>query len=47
MRNSAHILGAGGIGIAIAESLIHARWQVTLVESNPAKLEAARAEDVG
>jgi len=41
MRRSAHILGAGGIGIAVAESLVHAGWQVTLVESNPTKLEAA------
>jgi 2-dehydropantoate 2-reductase len=44
MRNSAHILGAGGIGIAVAESLIHAGWQVTLVESNPAKVRAARRD---
>ena len=42
MPSSAHILGAGGIGIAVAESLIHAGWQVTLVESNAAKLQAAR-----
>jgi 2-dehydropantoate 2-reductase len=44
MRNSVHILGAGGIGIAVAESLIHAGWQVTLVESNPAKVHAARRD---
>jgi 2-dehydropantoate 2-reductase len=44
MGSKAHILGAGGIGIAVAESLIHAGWQVTLVESNPAKLEAARRD---
>jgi len=44
MRRSAHILGAGGIGIAVAEGLIHAGWQVTLVESSPAKLEAARRD---
>ena len=42
MPSAAHILGAGGIGIAVAESLIHAGWRVTLVESNPAKLHAAR-----
>jgi 2-dehydropantoate 2-reductase len=46
MRRSAHILGAGGIGIAVAESLMQAGWQVTLVESHPAKLEAARHEGV-
>ena len=44
MPPTVHILGAGGIGIAAAMGLVRAGWQVTMVESNPAKV-AAGARD--
>jgi len=44
MNTSAHILGAGGIGIAVATCLVRAGWDVTLIESNPAKVAAGRRD---
>ena len=44
MNSSAHILGAGGIGIAAATCLVRAGWDVTMVESNPSKVAAGRRE---
>ena len=44
MDLSAHVLGAGGIGIAAATCLVRAGWDVTMVESNPAKVAAGRRE---
>ena len=44
MNTSAHILGAGGIGIAVAVCLVRAGWDVTMVESNPAKVAAGRRD---
>lgn len=39
-----HILGAGGIGIAVATCLVRAGRDVTMVESNPSKVAAGRRE---
>ncbi|MGH6881355.1 ketopantoate reductase family protein [Hypericibacter sp.] len=47
MKPQVHVVGAGGIGIALAWSLAHAGWDVTLVERNPAKLAAGRADGLG
>jgi 2-dehydropantoate 2-reductase len=44
MNSSAHILGAGGIGIAAATCLVRAGWEVTMVESNAAKIAAGRRD---
>ena len=44
MNSSAHILGAGGIGIAAATCLVRAGWDVTMVESNPSKVAAGRRD---
>jgi len=44
MKPSAHILGAGGIGIAVAASLVQAGIDVTVVESNRVKVAAARRD---
>lgn len=44
MNPSAHILGAGGIGIAAATCLVRAGWDVTMVESNPSKVAAGRRD---
>lgn len=41
-----HIVGAGGIGVALAWSLARAGCAVRLVETNPRKLEHARAHGV-
>jgi 2-dehydropantoate 2-reductase len=40
---TAHILGAGGIGIAAAACLVRAGWSVTMVDANAAKVAAGRA----
>ena len=40
MKSSAHIIGAGGIGIAAAACLVRAGWDVTMIESNPEKVAA-------
>lgn len=44
MPPTVHILGAGGIGIAAATGLVRAGWDVTMVESNPAKVEAGQRD---
>jgi len=44
MNSSAHILGAGGIGIVAATCLVRAGWDVTMVESNPSKVAAGRRD---
>lgn len=44
MKLSAHILGAGGIGIAAATCLVRAGWNVTMVEANPTKVAAGRRD---
>lgn len=46
MKSSAHIIGAGGIGIAAAACLIRAGWDVTIVEANPAKIAAGRRDEM-
>jgi 2-dehydropantoate 2-reductase len=42
MKSSAHIVGAGGIGIAAAACLVRADWKVTMIELNPAKVAIGR-----
>ncbi len=46
MKSSAHIIGAGGIGIASAACLIRAGWDVTMVDSNPGKIAAGRRDEM-
>ncbi len=46
MKSSAHIIGAGGIGIAAAASLVRAGWNVTMIESNPEKVAAGRRNEM-
>ena len=46
VKSSAHIVGAGGIGISAAACLIRAGWDVTMVESNPAKIAAGRRDEM-
>ncbi|WP_074796991.1 ketopantoate reductase family protein [Nitrosospira briensis] len=46
MKSSAHIIGAGGIGVAAAACLIRAGWDVTMVDSNPEKIAAGRRDEV-
>ena len=46
MKSSAHIIGAGGIGIAAAACLIRAGWGVTMIESNPRKITAGRRDEM-
>jgi 2-dehydropantoate 2-reductase len=43
LTRTAHILGAGGIGIAAATCLVRAGWSVTMVDANAAKVAAGRA----
>lgn len=45
-RPACHIVGAGGIGVAIAVSLSRAGYRVTLVEANPVKISAAREQGI-
>jgi 2-dehydropantoate 2-reductase len=44
MQHSAHVIGAGGIGVAAAVALRRAGWTVTVVEADPAKLDAGRRD---
>lgn len=44
--NEAVVVGAGGIGVALAWSLARSGWQVALVERDAAKLAAARAHGI-
>jgi 2-dehydropantoate 2-reductase len=44
--NAATVVGAGGIGVALAWSLARSGWQVVLVERAAAKLAAARADGI-
>lgn len=46
MKSSAHIIGAGGIGIAAAACLVRAGWDVTMIETNPAKVAAGRRNEM-
>jgi 2-dehydropantoate 2-reductase len=46
MKSSAHIIGAGGIGIAAAACLVRAGWDVTLIESNREKVDAGRRDEM-
>ena len=46
MKSSAHIIGAGGIGIAAAACLVRAGWGVTMIESNPEKVAAGRRKEM-
>ncbi|MSR33205.1 MAG: ketopantoate reductase family protein [Phycisphaerales bacterium] len=42
MNHTAHILGAGGIGIAAGVCLARAGWSVTMVDSNSKKIDAGK-----
>ena len=42
--NNAHVIGAGGIGVALGWSLARAGWEVTLIDANPQKIEAGRRQ---
>ena len=44
MNTRVHVVGVGGIGVVLAWSLAHAGRDVTLVERNPDKIAAGRAE---
>ena len=44
MNHTAHILGAGGIGIAAGACLARAGWNVTMVDSNAKKIEAGKRD---
>lgn len=46
MGNEICVVGAGGIGVALAFSLVRAGWDVSLVERDPAKLAVARARGI-
>ncbi|HJT51624.1 MAG TPA: ketopantoate reductase C-terminal domain-containing protein [Nitrosospira sp.] len=46
MKSSAHIIGAGGIGIAAAACLARAQWDVTMIEANPKKVAAGRRNEM-
>lgn len=46
MKPSVHIIGAGGIGIALAACLIRTGWDVIMVESNPGKIAAGRRDEM-
>lgn len=46
MKSSAHIIGAGGIGIASATCLIRAGWDVSIVDSNPGKIAAGCRDEM-
>lgn len=41
-----HVVGAGGIGVALSWALASAGWPVCLVEANRAKLEAGRRDGI-
>lgn len=40
---AAHVIGAGGIGVALGWALARAGWSVTMVEANPAKVRAGQS----
>ena len=44
MNHTAHIIGAGGIGIAAGVCLARAGWTVTMVDSNPNKVAAGKCD---
>lgn len=44
MKEQAHVLGAGGIGVTLAWSLARAGWDVTVIDANPRKVESGRKE---
>lgn len=44
MPPTVHIIGAGGIGIAAACGLVRSGWNVTMVESHPAKVAVGARE---
>lgn len=44
MDRPVHILGAGGIGVALAWCLLRSREDVTLIDANPDKVTAGREE---
>lgn len=44
LEKPVHILGAGGIGVALAWSLLRNGSDTTLVDANPAKVEAGRKQ---
>lgn len=46
MKSSAHIIGAGGIGIAAAGCPVRTGWDVTMVESNRRKVAAGRRNEM-
>ena len=39
MKKTVHILGAGGIGVALAWSLARAGWDVTVIDADARKVE--------
>ena len=41
------IVGAGGIGCALADALLAAQWPVTVVESNQTKVDWCRTQGIG
>ncbi len=43
---TAHVIGAGGIGVALGWALARAGWDVTMVDANPNKLHAGHREGV-
>ncbi|MEX2525646.1 MAG: FAD-dependent oxidoreductase [Gammaproteobacteria bacterium] len=46
MDKPIHIVGAGGIGVALAWSLLRGGCDVTLVDANPEKISSGRAEGI-
>lgn len=44
MKNKVHILGAGGIGVALAWSLVRAGWDVTVIDADARKVECGSKE---
>src|SRR5512138_207946 len=41
-----HVVGAGGIGVALGWALASAGWPVLLVEANPAKVDSGRRDGI-
>lgn len=41
---AAHVIGAGGIGVALGWALARAGWSVTMVEANPEKIRAGQRD---
>ena len=44
LKNKVHILGAGGIGVALAWSLVRAGWDVTVIDADARKVECGSKE---